>query len=327
MMIGAEDARSSVLWMLVQPMHPRLADDPVPISNQEVIEHQPRQGMESVPPRWSRGWHAHGEPLIAQDAPRLLVAPSAEVQIGTEHHSLIGDSRSQVPGLEFAAGRTEPPMTGRSPGIKVRAYQSECSASHFDGRRDGNSPLKYQWQLDPMSILQREGGENRVAPVTVQHAVPHGGGVAQVHAQHPRRLNDIFLKPELGDQHSARRSRGWGWQGRIAAICFLNQNDQRDTGIGTQASEFAVPDSRDELAQPASSDPDIPAQHQQTSVIGAGTRPTEVQSDWCAYVPAPPLQSETLIIVVVDEFKLGRSSQPPLPRDLEPVVDLANAAD
>jgi hypothetical protein len=143
---------------------------------------------------------------MAQDAPRVLVTASAEVQVGSEHHGVILYRGGQVTGLKLTAGRAEPLMPWRSSGIEVGTHHPECSTTKVDGRGDRNSPLEHEGQLDSVSIRQRMGRENRVAPITLQRAVPHGGGVSQVHAQGVGRLNYILLRPKLGPQHSPCRS-------------------------------------------------------------------------------------------------------------------------
>jgi len=325
-MIGAKDPGSSVLRMLIESMHLCPAYEPGPIPDQDIVQYQPGQGVKRVTPGWFHGRHAEGETRFTQDPPRVLVSTSTEVQVSAENHGVVLDHGSQISGLELSTGGTEPAVSGGTPRIQMCTQQSNGSTSQRNRRGYGHSALQDERQLDGMGIVQREGGEDGVAPVTLQHAISHGGRVAQVHAQGLSRLDYILLSPELGEQHPA----GWpgraSGQGRVDAIRFLDEYDQRDTRVGAQPGVFPIPQARDKLMQLASPDPDIPAQHHKSGVVHSGAGPAEIQSNWRAYVAPPALQPEPLVILVPKESELGWNSQS-LPRYPEPVGDLARPDD
>jgi hypothetical protein len=138
-------------------------------------------------------------------------------------------------------------------------------------------------------------------------------------------LNNIFLRPELREEHPTGWRRRVGLQGRVQSIRFLDQYNERQVGVRALPGEFPVPDTRDYLAQPTSPNPDIPAQHYEARVVGSVARAGKVQRNRRAHIPAPTLQSEALVILVANQSEFSWDSQP-LPRHPEPVIDVANAA-
>jgi hypothetical protein len=66
MMIGAKDACAAIARVLVEPVHMGLRDNTIPIAHEEIIEHQPWQGVKCVPPAGKTGRDAEGEARLAQ---------------------------------------------------------------------------------------------------------------------------------------------------------------------------------------------------------------------------------------------------------------------
>ena len=65
-MVRAEDPGATVSRMLVQAMNPALTNRAEPVSNQDVVEDQPRQRMVGVPPAGYRRRHPEGEASFFQ---------------------------------------------------------------------------------------------------------------------------------------------------------------------------------------------------------------------------------------------------------------------
>jgi hypothetical protein len=92
-----------------------------------------------------------------------------------------------------------------------------------------------------------------------------------------------------------------------------------------QPGEVAVPDPRDDLAQPAPSDPDIPAENHQRARVPCrpGSR-RKVEGNRCTDIAAPARQPELFIVVQPNEAEPGRGGQY-LPCHREPVDHFTHA--
>src|SRR5437868_12381884 len=98
-MVGAKDPWPPVPGMLVQAVHPGLANDARAVADEKIVEHQPGQGVEGVPPGWSGGRHSEGEAGFAQKSPGRFVPATSQVEVGTEDHGVIRDGGKEMSGL------------------------------------------------------------------------------------------------------------------------------------------------------------------------------------------------------------------------------------
>jgi hypothetical protein len=61
MMIRSEHSSTPIAGMLVQPVHFAVSHCLLPIPDEDIVEHQPRQRMKGMPPAWGGRWDAETE--------------------------------------------------------------------------------------------------------------------------------------------------------------------------------------------------------------------------------------------------------------------------
>lgn len=263
MMIGPEHPGSPVVGMLVQPVDSGSLDHAGSIADQKVVQNQARQGVKCVAPGWNRRRHAESEPGLAQPAPGRLVASPPKIEVGAQNRRVVGHGGDEVAGLELPTSGPEPLMSGRTPGIEVRADQPDPPAG--DRRRGGDShpALEHERELDGVGVFQREGGEDRVPSIARQEAIAHGGRVAQAHHEGPGSVDHVFQGLATARQQPSAAALGQLGNGRVAAVGLLQQDDEAGLGVGAQVPQVSVSDEGDHVAQPPLSNPDIPAENYQ----------------------------------------------------------------
>jgi hypothetical protein len=265
--IGAEDTSASVQWVLVQTPYDGPTHRTTAVSDQDVVEHQAGKGVKGMTPGGSGGWHFEGEAILREQPPGGLIAASAQIQVSAQYHGVVGDRSDEVASLKLPTGGAKPLRPGWPPRVKVSADQSERMATKGQPTRDRNPALENERQLEGVRIVQREAGEDGVAPVAGQSTIPHGRGVAQAQAEMVGGLDHIFLRAGLGHQYSARLTRRNRWYRCVAAVGFLKEHDEREVWIRSLILVITIPNAGDDLAQPAPPDPHIPAEDKQTRLV------------------------------------------------------------
>jgi len=259
-MVRAEDAGSAILGMLVEPVNSRCNNDATSVTHQDVVQNQAGQRMKGVTPRGNSRWNAEGKPRFLEQPPGGLVSAPTQIEVRTQHRCVALDLLEQVPCLLRPPAGSEPLVPRWSSGIEMGTYQVQTAISERNRRCDRHTALQHERKLNGVSIVQRERSQNGIPPIARRWAVPHGRGVSQVQSQSSSRLDDILLFAEPCNQHSPdpslleRRNRG------VAAVGLLYHYDERQARIRSPAGVVTVPDPRDNSAEPASSDPEVPAQ-------------------------------------------------------------------
>jgi hypothetical protein len=154
--VRAEDAGSAIVGVFVEPVNSSSSDDTAPVTHKDVVQHQARQGMESVTPGRNGRGNAKGKPRCLEQSPGGLVSATTEIQVRTQHCSGVLYLPEQVPRLVGSAGSPEPPVSRRSAGVKVSAYQPQSRPGYFSRCRHGNTALQHKRQLYCAGILERE---------------------------------------------------------------------------------------------------------------------------------------------------------------------------
>ena len=312
MMIGAEDACAPVPRVLVEPVHKGFRDNTTAIADEEIVQYQPWQGVEGMPPAGKRRRDAEGEARIAQQLPRALVPAPPQVEVGTEDGGVVFDGSDEMLSLQGAPCSTEPFVPRRAARIEMGVYQSEPGAPESDGRRDGYPALQYQGKLDRVRAVEWQGRQDRVPPIALIGAVTHRRSVAQVHAELVRGFHHVFLRPELSDHDPSHLPLLKAWDRRVAAVGFLREHHQRHVRIGAELDIVSVPDPGDDLAQAAPADPDVPTQDHETAMAGSvptGGSSCEIESNLSTDVAAPRVQAEPLVVMVARQAKIGGVGQ------------------
>lgn len=107
------------------------------------------------------------------------------------------------------------------------AHHLDSRPSQANSRRYRDPALEHQGQLDRLRLLQWQGGEDCITPITVVEAVAHRWRVAKTEPERSGGLHDIFLRSQTGDENSSRlaslNDRG---HGMVAPKGFLHQYDQ-----------------------------------------------------------------------------------------------------
>ena len=200
-------------------------------------------------------------------------------------------------------------MTGRAPGIEVGAYHPEAGASDTDARRHRYPALQHQWELDCLRLLQCQGGEDCIAPIAAVEAIAHRWRVAKTEPECSSSLHDVFLRSQTGDQNSSRpTSLSDHGHRMVAPKGFLRQYDQRQVGVGAMGSEFAIADAGDHLLQAAASDPDVPAEDQDTPTQGVSATFRGVVGYRGSYVLPPALQPLLSAVIMMELMKAGTAA-------------------
>ena len=88
-MVRAKDSRAPIARMLVQSMYSGLIDNAGRVADEKIVEHQPGQSVEGVPPRGRGRRHSEREARFAQKLPGRFVAPAPQVEVGSQNHGLI----------------------------------------------------------------------------------------------------------------------------------------------------------------------------------------------------------------------------------------------
>jgi hypothetical protein len=256
-----------------------------------------------VAPRWDGGGKPERKLRVTQQSPCWLVSPASEIQIGTQNRGTILHHIQQMPGLMCSARRTKPSMPRRSAGIQVRADELNSRGAELYLGRDGYTALQHQGKLDCIGIIKRERSENGISSITLRGSIPHRGRVPQVHSQFVRCVNDVLLFTEPCNEHPPGPALLEWRDGGVTSVRLLHEHNQRRARIGTQGSIVSVPDATYESAQPAPTNPDIPAQDSD-----AAGRPGhvsrlrgEVKGHVRPDIAAPLLEPESLVIFMSRE--------------------------
>ncbi len=168
---------------------------PTPIAHEEIVQHQPGQGVKRVPPARKGRRDAEGEARLAQQPPGALVPAPAQIEVGTEDGGVVLDRRYEVLSLQRAPVGAEPSVPRGAARIEMSAYQPESGVAQSYGRDDRYPALQHERKLDRVRAFERQGREDRISPIALIGAVPHRGSVAQVHAELLRGFHHVFLRP------------------------------------------------------------------------------------------------------------------------------------
>ena len=305
MVIRAEDPCATVLRVFVQPVYFGFCYDTTAIAHEKIVQYQSWQSVKGVPPAGQGRRDPEGKAGLAQQPPSSLVSAPAEVEIGAKDCGVILNRREEVLSLERPSRGPEPAVSRRAARIEVGADQPELGITQNQVGRDRHPPLQDQGKLDRVRAFERETGEDRITPIALVGAVPHRRSVAEVQAKGLRRLHHVLLRPQLSDQDPAGLALLLLGNRRVAPICLLGEYYERYVGIGTEVGVVSIPNSRDDLAQSAPPDPDIPTQYHQTASTGRIPGIGQVESNLGADVTAPRIQAEPRVIFVVSESEFG----------------------
>ena len=259
-MVRAENPGSAIVGVFVEPVNPRCNNDAAAVAHEDVVKHQPRQRMEGVTPRGNRGWNAEGKALSLQHSPGRLVPATTQIEVRTQHRCVVLYRLEQVPRLQRSACSPEPPVSGGSARVQMGTYQAQPGIAHDNRCRDSHPPLQHKRELYGVSIPQRERGQKGIPAIARRWAVPHGWRVPQIQPQSSSRLHDILLFAEPRNQHSPDRALLECWNRGIAPVRLLYHYNERQVRIGPQRGVVAAPDPLYYRAEPAASDPQVPAQ-------------------------------------------------------------------
>ena len=291
-MVGAENRRPAVERVLVEPHHARGRHALEPVSQQYVVQHQPRQrrsawkvcghsGVAAGMPAVNRASCRSRQARSRRPRPRLRSAPRTTIS---------PPSCSTRCAACFARPATPSHAAPGGPArVEVRADDLHRAAGEWQRRRDGHPALQHQRELERPGMGERQVGQDRVAPVAPRRAVPHRRGIAQVESERMRRLDDVGA-PARADRKApggapARASGGPGRHGGVAPIDLLGEDDERCIGVAAEPL--------DHFLQTAASDPHVPAQHHQLRHGGLARRWHQVEGDGLADVGAPSRESIT----------------------------------
>ena len=111
MVVGAEHRRPAVERVLVEPHHARGRHALEPVTQEHVVQHQPRQRpkrVKGVPPLRGRRGDAGGELRLVQEPPGTLAAAAAEVEVRAEDDQVATELRDQVRRLPRPPRDAEP---------------------------------------------------------------------------------------------------------------------------------------------------------------------------------------------------------------------------
>jgi hypothetical protein len=117
-------------------------------------------------------------------------------------------------------------MPWSAPGVEMGTHQAELGSTQIHRGRDRHPALQHQGKLESMGLLQRQGRQDRVSPITSCDAVAHGWGIAEAQPEGLSSLHYIFLRAETSDQNPPSLAGRDRWHRAIAAEGFLHQHDQ-----------------------------------------------------------------------------------------------------
>ena len=196
--------------------------------------------MESMTPGRRRRRDPESVPRVGERPPRLLVPAAAQVEVGAEHYRAVRYRTDQMASLTLSAGGSEPAVARWSAGVEVSADHPKPPTPERELGGHRNPPLQNQRQLDRMAVEQRKRRENGIAPIARERAVSHRGRVAKVQPLSPSGFDHVFLGAQLRGENSSGGARAGWWQGGIASIRFLEQDQEREIRLCAESREISL---------------------------------------------------------------------------------------